>query len=50
MLIYSVFPLQCNKVRENCNRKMMHGIMKAKGINVGETKIGAVLGEINPKA
>ena len=24
--------------------------MKAKGINVGETKIGAILGEINSKA
>ena len=24
--------------------------MKAKGINVGETKIGKILGEINPEA
>ena len=27
----------------------MYGVMKAKGINVVETKIGAILGEINPK-
>ena len=37
------------KVRENQNRKMVHGIMKGKGINVGETKIGAIFGEINLK-
>ena len=31
-------------------RKMMHGVMKVKGINVGKTKIGKILGEINPEA
>ena len=35
---------------ENGGRKIMHGVMKAKGINVGETKIGKILGEINPEA
>ena len=28
---------------------MMHGVMKAKGINVGEIKIVKLLGEINPE-
>ena len=28
---------------------MVHGVMKAEGINVGETKIGAIFGEINLK-
>ena len=28
-------------------RKMLHGVMKAKGIIIGETKIGTILGEIN---
>ena len=28
----------------------MHGVMKVTGINVGETKVGAILGEINPEA
>ena len=27
----------------------MHGVMKVKGINLGETKIGTILGEINPE-
>ena len=35
------------KVGKNYGRKMMHGVMKAKGINVSETKIGKLLGEIN---
>ena len=35
---------------ERYGRKMLHGVMKAKGINVGETKIGKILGEINPEA
>ena len=28
---------------------MMHGVMKAKGIKVGETKTGKILCEINPE-
>ena len=35
---------------ENYGRKMMHGVMKAKGINVVETKTGKKLGEFNPEA
>ena len=35
---------------ENYGRIMMHGVMKAKGINVVETKIGTILGDINPEA
>ena len=35
---------------ENYGRKMMHGVMKAKGINVVETKSGIILGDINPEA
>ena len=31
-------------------RKMIHGVMKAKGINVSETKFGKTLSEINPEA
>ena len=31
-------------------RKVMHGVMKVKGINVDETKLGTVLGEISPEA
>ena len=42
--------MQCSKVGKNYGRRMMHGVMKAKGINVGETKIGKILGEINPEA
>ena len=34
---------------ENYGRKIMHGAMKAKGINVGETKIGTILGDISPE-
>ena len=30
--------------------QMVHGVMKAKGINVGKTKIGTILGEISPEA
>lgn len=32
---------------ENYGRKMMHGVMKAKRINVRESKIGTILGEIS---
>ena len=46
---FSASTLQSTKAGENYNRKMMHGVMKAKVINVDETKIGAILGEINPK-
>ena len=31
-------------------RKMRHGVMKAKGINIGEPKTGKTLCEINPEA
>ena len=31
-------------------RKMIHGVMKAKGINVSETKLDKTLSEINPEA
>ena len=34
---------------ESYGGKMMHGIMKAKWINVGETNIGKILSEINPE-
>ena len=34
---------------ENYGRKLMHGVMKVKGIN-GETKIGIILSEMNPEA
>ena len=46
---FSVFTVQCTKVGENYNSKRMHGVMKAKGINVGEIKIGTTLGEIHQK-
>ena len=36
-----------SKVGENYGRKMMHGVKKAKEINVGETKTGKLLGKIN---
>ena len=32
------------------DRKMIHEVMKAKGINVSETKFGKTLSEINPEA
>ena len=35
---------------ERYGRKILHGVMKAKGINVGETKIGTISGEINSEA
>ena len=35
---------------QNYGRKIVHGVMKAKRINVGETKIGKLLSEINPEA
>ena len=44
LLLYSA------KVGENYGRKMMHGIIKTKGINVGETKIGKLLGEVSSEA
>ena len=34
---------------ENYDRKVMHGVMKASGINVGETKTGKILDKINPE-
>ena len=34
---------------ENYGRKLMHGVMKAKRINVRESKIGTILGEISPE-
>ena len=34
---------------QNYGRKIVHGVMKAKRINVGETKIGKLLSEINPE-
>ena len=37
-------------MRERYGRKMLHGVMKAKGINADETKIGKILCEINPEA
>ena len=47
---FSVFTLQCTMLGENYSRKLMHGVMKVKRINVGETKIGTILGEIKPEA
>ena len=35
---------------ENYGRKMMHGVMKAKWINVGETKFSKLLSKISPEA
>ena len=35
---------------ERYGRKMLHGVMKTKEINIGETKIGTILGEINSEA
>ena len=46
---FSVFTLQCTKVGENYGCKMMHGLMNTKRINVGETKTGIILCEINPE-
>ena len=37
-------------MRENCGSKMMHVVMKSKVINVSETKIGKIFGEITPEA
>ena len=37
-------------MRENYSLKLAYGVMKAKGIDVGETKIGKVFDEINPDA
>ena len=41
--------LHCTKVGENYGRQIMYGVMKAKIINVGETKIGTILGDMNPE-
>ena len=49
MLNLRFFTLQCIKMVQNYGRKMVHVIMKAKRINVGETKIGKLLSEINPE-
>ena len=35
---------------ENYGRKMMQGVIKAKGINIGETKISTILGENNSES
>ena len=35
---------------ENYGRKLIHGVMTVKGINVGETKIGIIFSEMNPEA
>ena len=35
---------------ESYGRKIMYGVMKTKEIYVGETKMGKLLGEINPEA
>ena len=37
-------------MRENYSLKLTYGVMKAKGIDAGETKIGKVFDEINPDA
>ena len=47
---FSVFTLQCTKVAENDVRKMIYGVIKAKVINVSETKNDKLLGEISPEA
>ena len=46
---FSVFFFKCTKVGENYCRKMMHGVMNDKGINVSKTKTDEILGEINPE-
>ena len=50
MLNLVFFTLQYTKVVQNYGRKIVHRVMKAKKINVGETKIGKLLSEINPEA
>ena len=47
---FSFFTLQCTKVVQNYGRKIVHGVMKAKKINIGKTKISKLLSEINPEA
>ena len=49
-MVNLVFLFYNAKVGENYSRKMMREVMKAKGINVGETKIGKLLGESNSQA
>ena len=39
-----------HKLGEKIGRKMIHGVMKTKGINVSEIKFGKTLSEINPEA
>ena len=47
---FSVFTLQCTNVRENYGNKIVHGISKAKRINVGEAKVGEIFSKINSQA
>ena len=49
MLNFSVFTLQSTEVGEKYGCKMIHGVLKAKGIIIGETKTGKIMCEINPK-
>ena len=42
--------IKFNIFRKIYGRKIVYGVMKAKTINVGETKIGKLLSEINPEA
>ena len=42
--------IECTKVGDSYGCKMMHGNMKAKGMNVGEIKIGTILDEISLEA
>ena len=49
-MVNLVFLLYNEKVGENYGRKMMHEVMKTKGITVGETKIGKLLSESNSEA
>ena len=49
-MVNLVFLLYNAKVGENFGCKIMYGVKKAKGINVGETKISKLLSEINSEA
>ena len=49
-MVNLVFLLYNAKVGEDHDRQIKHEVMKAKGINVGETKIGKLLGESNSEA
>ena len=35
---------------DNYGRKVKHEAMKVKGVNLDETKLGTILGEINPES